>query len=110
MRGPMRWLRGFFYSGDPDVKFLDGLNEFEASSYEELLANNGIVAMRKNMEALYDRYWRPVLFAANHFALFVKQSDLERAREILGPLVEGYQPGERVPLARRFRRRPKHRT
>ena len=88
----MRWLRRFFYSDDPDVKFVDGLTELEAASFEELLANNGVVAMRKNMEALYDRLWRPVLPLGNHFALFLKRSDVERARDILGPMLQSQQP------------------
>lgn len=98
----MRWLRRFFYSDDGDVKFVDGLTEFEAASYEELLANNGIVAMWKNMEALYDRAWRPVLPLGNHFALFLKRSDVERAKEILGPMLGLDEPARR---SRRLRRR-----
>ena len=87
MRGFTRRLRSFFYSDDPDVKIADGLSEFDAGICEELLANNGIIAMKKNMEAVYDRYWRPMLPSANHFALWVKQRDLPRAREILEPLL-----------------------
>jgi hypothetical protein len=79
----MRWLRRFLYSDDPDVKVADGLSEFDAGIAEELLRNNGIIAMKKNMLAIYDRYWRPMLPGGHNFALWVKRSDLERARELL---------------------------
>lgn len=109
MRNPLRWLHDFFYSDDEIVKLADGLSEFDAGSYEELLANNGVVAMKKNMEAVYDRYWRPMLF--NNFALYVKQSDVDRAIEILGGLLgegklaEAAAEGRKLPRALRRRRR-----
>lgn len=77
------------------MKFADGLTEFEAASYEELLANTGIVAMRKNMDALSDRWWRPVLPLGNHFALFLKRSDVKRAKQILGPMLRLNEPRRR---------------
>jgi len=86
-----KWLHRFFYSDDPDVKVADGLSEFDAGIAEELLRNNGIVAMKKNMLAIYDRYWRPMLPNGHNFALWVKQSDLDRAREILGEVLEPQQ-------------------
>jgi hypothetical protein len=59
--------------------------------YQELLQRNGIVAMRKNMDPLYDRYWRPVLPFARHFTLWVKQSDLARARQVLHGIIRANQ-------------------
>ena len=86
-----KWLHRFFYSDDPDVKVADGLSESDAGIAEELLRNNGIVAMKKNMLAIYDRYWRPMLPNGHNFALWVKQSDLDRAREILGEVLDSQQ-------------------
>jgi hypothetical protein len=85
--GVRSWLRKFFYSDDPDVKIADGLSEFDAAMYQELLDNMGIVSMKKNMLAIYDRYWRPML-PAGHFALYVKQSDVDGAMETIGDLLE----------------------
>jgi hypothetical protein len=79
----MRWLRSLFYSDDPDVKIADGLSEFDAGIGEELLRNRGIIAMKKNMSAYYDRLWRPHVPWDRQFALWVKQSDADAAREIL---------------------------
>lgn len=65
--------------------------------------------MKKNMEAVYDRYWRPMLF--NNFALYVKQSDVDRAIETLGSLLgdgklaEEAAEGRRLP--QRHRRPPR---
>ncbi len=87
----MRWLRKFFYSDDPDVKIADGLTEYDAAICEELLRNSGVIAMKKNMDPLYDRYWRPVLPFANHFALWVKRSELRRARRILKAVLDRKQ-------------------
>jgi hypothetical protein len=85
IRSLVRSIRHFFYSDDEVVKLADGLSEFDAGSYEELLRNSGVVAMKKHMDAAYDRYWRPMLF--NNFALFVKRSDVDRSIEILGSLL-----------------------
>ncbi len=107
--GARAWLRRFFYSDDEIVKLADGLSEFEAPMYQEMLAKNGVVAMKKNMEAAYDRYWRPMLFTANNFALYVKQSDVGRAIEILGPLLGHGKLAQEAAESRRqlrlFRRR-----
>ncbi|OGO50579.1 MAG: hypothetical protein A2148_04850 [Chloroflexi bacterium RBG_16_68_14] len=100
----MRWLRRFFYSDDEVVKLADGLSEFDAGIAEELLANEGIIAMKKNMEAVYDRYWRPMLPSADNFALFVKQSDVKRAIEVLELALDPRQLRRRA-RERRFRRR-----
>ena len=81
----MRWLRRFFSSADPIVKLVAALGEPEAEMWRGLLANNEIVAMVKYMGALGGSTQRPGF--TNDFDLFVKQSDLERAREVLGPLL-----------------------
>ncbi len=107
--GVRSWLHKFFYSDDEIVKLADGLSEFDAPMYQEMLAKNGVVAMKKNMEAIYDRYWRPVLFTGNNFALYVKQSDVDRAVAILGPLLGhgklAREAAETRREQRRFRRR-----
>jgi hypothetical protein len=94
------WLRRFFYSDDPDVKIADGLSEFDAGIAEELLRNNAIIAMKKNMLAIYDRYWRPMLWTP-HFALWVRQSDYGRATEILRGALD---PRQLTRERRRWRR------
>ena len=101
--GLSKWLHSFFYSDDPDVKLADGLNEFDAAQYEELLANSGVIAMKKNMSAIYDRTWRPVL-PTNDFALWVKQSDVEAACQILGHLLNRYETDEARQVRQWLRR------
>ena len=81
----MRWLRRFFYSDDPIVRLATGLLEPEAEMWQELLAKNGIRAMVRNMDVLSVAYGAS---PSNNFDMWVKQSDLERAREILAPLLE----------------------
>ena len=77
----MRWLRRFFSSGDPIVKLAAALSETEAQMWRGILEDNGIPAMVKNMNFL------TVTHEAGSFGndhdLFVKQSDLARAEEIL---------------------------
>ena len=80
----MRWLRGFFSSGDPIVKLCGALSEPDAFMRKELLENNGVASMAKNM-AWDAAYGVTLPFG---FDLFVKQSDVERATEILGPLMD----------------------
>jgi hypothetical protein len=83
----MRWLRRFLSSGDPIVKLAAALSEAEAQMSRDILEDNGIPAMVKNMNFL------TVTHEAGSFGndhdLFVKQSDLERARELLSPQHEG---------------------
>lgn len=87
----MRWLRRFFSSDDPIVKLTAALIEPEAEMWRGLLANNGIVAMVKyvGVGALGRSTLR--LGLNNDFDLFVKQSDLERARAVLGTLLKSRQ-------------------
>jgi len=80
----MRWLRRFFYDDNPVVKLVGALSEPVAEMYRELLADNGIVAMVKNMGAL--THLR--LPMENDFDLFIRQSDLERAKELLTPVLQ----------------------
>ncbi|MCH7837362.1 MAG: hypothetical protein IIC26_02520 [Chloroflexi bacterium] len=87
----MRWLRRFFSSDDPIVKLTAALIEPEAEMWRGLLANSGIVAMVKyvGVGALGRSTLR--LGLNNDFDLFVKQSDLERARAVLGTLLKSRQ-------------------
>lgn len=80
----MRWLRGWLYSDDPIVKLAAALSEQEARMWQELLEQNGIRAMAKNASSLSAYQVAPM---SNDYDLFVKQSDLERAQEILAPLL-----------------------
>ena len=83
------WLRRFFYSDDPEVKVVAALNEIEAKMWRELLAGNGVPAAYKNITGGYlVRYGSPTTFG-NHYDLFVRRSDLEQAREVLAPLIQG---------------------
>ena len=97
-------LRRFFYSDDETVKLADGLSEFDAAQYQELLANSGITAMKKNMGVWAGRFGGAISFATNEHALFVKQSNVEQARQVLGHLLERYET-EEAREVRRVRRR-----
>ncbi len=79
----MRWLRRFFSSGDPIVKLTAALSETEAQISRDILQDNGIPAMVKNMNFLTVTHEAGSI--GNDYDLFVKQSDLERARELLSP-------------------------
>ncbi len=80
----MRWLRKFFSgSDDPIVKAAGALSDPEAEMWREVLEQSGIVVMVKYVGALGGQGFRPP--GTKDFELFVKQSDLERAREILAP-------------------------
>ena len=81
----MRWLRRFFYSDDPIVKLVGALPEPEAEMWRELLANSDIMAMVKYAGALGGYGYRGV--GTRDFEMFVKQSDVARAREILAPML-----------------------
>lgn len=87
----MRWLRRFFYSDDPIVMLVGALSEPEAEMWRELLAEDGLVAMVKYTGALGGYGYRG---GSRDFDLFVKQSDLTRARQILAPKLD---PGARIP-------------
>lgn len=82
----MRWLRNFFYDKDPIVKVAAGLSEPEALMYRELLENNGVAAMAKNMNFL--SVTREFGSMPGDFDILVKQSDFERAQEVLRPRIE----------------------
>jgi hypothetical protein len=99
-----KWLHDFFYSADEIVKLADGLDEFGAAQYQEMLANSGIVAMKKNMDALSARFGQASTFATNSYALFVKQSEVEAASEALGRLLERYETDEAREVKQRKRR------
>ncbi|MCH7488537.1 MAG: DUF2007 domain-containing protein [Chloroflexi bacterium] len=85
----MRWLRKFFYSDDPVVKVRAALSESEALLLREVLEDSGVPVMSKNMNFLTVTHETGSF--GNDYDLFVKQSDLARAEEILGTfdLAEG---------------------
>ena len=97
-----KWLHRFFYSDDPDVRFADGLSEFDAAQYHELLVNSGIMSMAKNMNALHGNYGGPVTWA-NDYALFVKQSDVEASYDVLGHLLARFETQEAREVRRQLR-------
>jgi len=102
-----KWLHKFLYSDDEVVKLADGLSEFDAGSYQEMLASNGIVAMKKNMEGWVSQYGNAMTFSTNNFALYVKQSDVPRAIDILGPLLGGGKLAREASQVQEGRRRPR---
>lgn len=81
----MRWLRGFLTSGDPIVRLLAALSEPEALMRRELLEREGVPAMVKNTGTLQSHLQLPF---SQDFDLYVRQADVERAEEILGPLMD----------------------
>ena len=87
----MRWLKRFLASDDPIVKLIAALTEPEAQMRRELLENEGVPAMVKNTGALQSHLQLPF---PQDFDLYVKKSDLERAAETLGPLIDATPPDE----------------
>ncbi len=85
----MRWLKGLLASDDPIVKLVAALSEPEAQMRRELLENNGVPAMVKDVGIGLSAYGASPPFG---FDLFVKKSDAERAAEILGPLMDASPP------------------
>ena len=79
----MRWLRRFFYSDDPIVKVASGLLEPEAEMWRDILQQEGVPAFAKVMDPVARSEGSAT---GTNTALFVKESDLERAREILSAL------------------------
>jgi hypothetical protein len=77
----MRWLRTFFYSDDPVVQVAGGLLEPEAEMWREALENEGVRAFTKIKDPISLSDGRATGIDT---AIFVKQSDLARAREVLG--------------------------
>jgi hypothetical protein len=79
----MRWVRRFFYSEDPIVKVAAGLLEPEAEMWRDILEQEGVPAFSKVMDPLARSEGSAI---GTNTALFVKQSDVLRARELLAPL------------------------
>ena len=90
----MRWLKAFFASDDPIVKLVAALSEPEAQMRRELLENEGVPAMVKDRGGGLYAIGGVVPFGSD---LFVKQSDVGRAAEILGPLMDT-TPANEGPL------------
>ncbi len=85
----MRWLRGIFSgSDDPIVKLVGGLGRTQAEMWRELLENDGVPAMFKNMGGGLSYHFGAADTFTSDWDLFVKESDLERARELLPSLDE----------------------
>jgi hypothetical protein len=102
-----RWLHRFFYSDNPDVKLVAGVSQPEAEAWRELLANNGIPSMLKDMTPISTSIGGEIPSGPNNFDMWVRQSDFERAREVLAPFLEPNLPAR--PAGRRHvkvRRRP----
>lgn len=100
----LKWLRRFFYSDDPDVKLAEGMSEYDAAQFRELLANSGIASMAKNVNALYGNYGGVAPFG-NDYTLWVRQSDVEAACQVLGHLVTRYLTREARQIRRSVRER-----
>jgi hypothetical protein len=87
----LSWLRRFFYSDDPDTKLAAGMSEPEAMMMCELLENNGIMSFSKNTQWIGVAYGMSL---PNAYDVWVRQSDFERSRAVLGTLLEGHEPDE----------------
>ena len=83
----MRWLRSFFSgSDDPIVVLVGGLSRTQAEMWRELLKNDGVPSMVKNMGSGLSYHYGGMDTFTRDWDLFVKQSDLELARELLPSL------------------------
>jgi hypothetical protein len=100
----LKWLRSFFYSDDPDVKLAEGMSEYDAAQYREILANNGIMSMAKNVNALYGNYGG-IATLGNDYTLWVRESDVEAACQVLGHLATRFLTPEARAVRRRLRQR-----
>ena len=86
----MRWLRSIFSgSEDPIVKLVGGLGRTQAEMWRELLKNDGIPSMVKNMGSGLGYHYGGMDLFTRDWDLFVKQSDLELARQLLPSLDQG---------------------
>ncbi len=94
----MRWLRGIF-SGSDDliVKLVGGLSRAQAEMWRELLKNDGVPAMAKNMGVGLSYHFGGADSFTRDWDLFVKQSDLELARQLLPSLDQGGTVAEEEP-------------
>jgi hypothetical protein len=90
----MRWLRAFFYSDDPQAKVASGVSEPEVGMLRELLRSNGIRSFAKNMDYLSVAGGAA---GVNNFDVWVKRSDLPRARELLREIIDPAQLVEDAP-------------
>jgi hypothetical protein len=85
----IRWLRRFFYSEDPIVKLVDGLLEPEAQMWREVLENSNIKAVTRSDSLAVSQGGA----TGTNTGIFVKESDLLRARDVLAPLLESRNEG-----------------
>ena len=98
------WLHKFFYSDDPDVRLAGGLSEVDAGQYQELLANNGIMSMTKSMNSWAGRYGGAASLTSEH-GLWVKQSDVEAAFQVLEHLLDRYETEDAHEVRQQLRRK-----
>lgn len=81
----MRWLRRFLYSDDEIVRVATGLLEPEAEMWRDVLEREGVRAFTKTLDPLAVSEGRGT---GTNVAIFVRQSELERAEQILASLKE----------------------
>ena len=79
-----KWLHKFFYSDDEIVKLAAGLLEPEAEMWREILSNEGVPSFTKILDPISLSDGRAT---GLNVGIFVKQSDLERAKEVLSPRI-----------------------
>jgi hypothetical protein len=79
-----KWLHKFFYSDDEFVKLAAGLLEPEAEMWREILSNEGVPSFTKILDPISLSDGRAT---GLNVGIFVKQSDLERAKEVLSPRI-----------------------
>jgi hypothetical protein len=82
----LKWLRKFFYSDDEFVRLAAGLLEPEAEMWREILSNEGVRSFTKILDPIALSDGRAT---GLNVGIFVKRSDLERARQVLGPRLKG---------------------
>ena len=81
-----KWLHSFFYSDDETVRLASGLLEPEAEMWHEILSNEGVQSYTKILDPISLSDGRAT---GLNVGIFVKQSDLERARRVLGSRMKG---------------------
>ncbi len=78
-----KWLHKFFYSDDEIVRLASGLLEPEAEMWREILVNEGVRAFTKVLDPVARSDGQAT---GTNVGIFVKQSDLERAQQIVASL------------------------
>ncbi|MEX0786382.1 MAG: DUF2007 domain-containing protein [Dehalococcoidia bacterium] len=81
-------MRRYLYSDDPTVKVASGLSEPDAEMARDLLSDEGIRLIAKNMNFLSVANIGGV---GNDYDLWVRRSDVEQARELLEAVLSSEQ-------------------